>query len=89
MAGLVFEWLEGEGGLARSEVVRLTFFRVDPTSCGCDGDLDCDGLVGLQDVIRLLSGWGACDLCGADLDDDAIIGFQDLVALLAAWGGCP
>ena len=50
------------------------------------GDLDHDGF---DDLVALLSVWGACPGCPADLDDDGVVGFDDLVAVLARWGPCP
>ncbi len=53
------------------------------------GDLDCDGLVGVADLLTLLGAWGACTdslKCAADLDDDTAVGVTDLLILLANWG---
>ncbi len=53
------------------------------------GDLDCDGSVGLLDVLALLADWGTCfgsSTCPADLNGDAAVGVPDLLLLLANWG---
>ena len=55
----------------------------------CVADLDDDGQVGFDDLVRLLDAWGACaGDCRADLDGDGVVGFNDLTVLLAAWGPC-
>ena len=54
----------------------------------CFADLDCDGTVGVKDLLILLSAWGPCLGCPADLDCDGVVGVKDLLALLAAWGPC-
>ncbi len=51
------------------------------------GDLDGDGVVGILDLLALLSAWGPCaGECPADLDGDGAVGVLDLLALLANWG---
>ena len=54
----------------------------------CFADLDCDGTVGVKDLLILLSAWGPCLGCPADLDCDGVVGVEDLLLLLAAWGTC-
>ena len=49
-------------------------------------DLDCNGVVGANDLLTLLSSWGSCDGCLADLDGDHVVGAPDLLTLLAEWG---
>ncbi len=53
------------------------------------GDLDGDGLVGVPDLLILLSAWGPCadpcPPCDADLDGDCTVGVPDLLILLGNW----
>jgi hypothetical protein len=55
------------------------------------GDVDGDGVVDFQDVLLLLSAWGACPEppaeCPADLDGNGTVDFQDLLLLLSNWTG--
>lgn len=59
----------------------------------CPADIDCDGLVGVTDLLALLGGWGPCSDpppgCAADLNGDGEVGIVDLLQLLATWGPCP
>ena len=49
------------------------------------GDLTGDGLVDVEDLLLLLSGWGT-DSDGADLEEPTdMVDVADLLALLAAW----
>ncbi len=61
-----------------------------PDECETFGDLDGDGVVGILDLLILLSNWGPCPdppaPCPADLDGDGNVGILDLLALLANWG---
>ncbi len=50
------------------------------------GDLDGDGVVGVDDLLILLSQWGACSGCSADFDGDGQVGVDDLLLLLAYFG---
>ncbi|MHC4414980.1 MAG: PQQ-dependent sugar dehydrogenase [Planctomycetota bacterium] len=49
-------------------------------------DFDCDGFVGISDLLSLLAAWGPCNGCPQDLDGDGQVGITDLLILLAQWG---
>lgn len=57
-----------------------------PDTCEARGDLNGDGLVGVNDLLMLLGVWGPCDGCPADLDADGTVGVYDLLILLGNWG---
>ena len=55
------------------------------------GDLDQDGVVGINDFLALLALWGPCSdpcppTCLGDLDGDCNVGITDFLTLLANWG---
>jgi hypothetical protein len=54
------------------------------------GDLNGDGVVGINDFLLLLGAWGPCPdppaPCPADLDGDGTVGVLDFLILLANWG---
>lgn len=53
------------------------------------GDVNCDGSVGVADLLILLGSWGPCGDCKdcpADLDGDCVVGVKDLLILLGNWG---
>lgn len=52
---------------------------------GIPGDVDGDGIVGVGDLLAVLSAWGACPGCPADLDGDGDVGVSDLLTVLANW----
>ncbi len=59
-----------------------------PDECDVFGDLDGDGIVGINDFLALLAAWGLCgdcNACPADLSDDCQVGIDDFLLLLAAW----
>lgn len=52
-------------------------------------DLNCDGAIGIADLLVLLGQWGECDGAGpclADLNDDGLVNASDLLILLGSWG---
>jgi hypothetical protein len=57
--------------------------------CGCEGDLNGDGMVNAVDLATLLGLWGQCTAVAADFDLDGMVGASDLSVLLGAWGDCP
>ncbi len=65
----------------------LTF---NVTCSGIVGDLDCNGIVNILDLLALIAAWGPCPdppaPCAADLDADGTVGILDLLTLLANWG---
>ena len=56
---------------------------------GCLVDLDCDGFVGINDLLILLVVWGPNPGHPADFDGDGIVGVGDMLAMFANWGPCP
>lgn len=54
------------------------------------GDVNGDGVVGIQDFLDLLSAWGPCTAacppaCAADFDGDCSVGIADFLTVLANW----
>lgn len=49
------------------------------------GDTNCDGVVDVTDLVRLLTNWGLCSLCPADTDHDGDVDLSDLDTLLLNW----
>jgi hypothetical protein len=54
------------------------------------GDLDGDGIVGINDFLILLGAWGPCPdpcppYCVGDLDEDCDVGINDFLMLLGEW----
>ena len=79
----------GAGSVVEAGVddVQVFTFICDGTVFG---DLDDDGIVGINDFLILLAEWGPCDQpcppsCAADLDDDCTVGINDFLLLLANW----
>jgi len=55
----------------------------------CPNDLNGDGVIGINDVLQLISEWGNCQSsCAGDFDNDGIVGIDDLLVLISAWGSC-
>ncbi len=53
------------------------------------GDLNGDSVVGILDLLALLTAWGPCEThCPPDFDGGRTEGILDLLALLANWGPC-
>jgi len=53
----------------------------------CSGDIDMDDVIGVSDLIDMLSVWGSRDPF-ADLNGDDTVDLDDLMPLLADFGGC-
>ena len=49
------------------------------------GDLDGDGIVGIDDLLIVISSWGSCDGCPADFDNNGEVGIDDLLVVIANW----
>jgi len=53
------------------------------------GDIDCDGVTDVVDLLALLGAWGPCppppDDCPEDLNGDGMVDVLDLLMLLGSW----
>ena len=60
-------------------------------SCQCVGDLDGDSLIGVNDMLELLSLFGCTVNCGmADINNNGLVGSADVLLVLAQFGAiCP
>jgi CxxC motif-containing protein (DUF1111 family) len=55
----------------------------------CPADIDGSGTVGADDLLAVLSAWGACASgCDEDINGDLFVGVDDLLAVVAGWGAC-
>jgi subtilisin family serine protease len=60
-----------------------------PDECedGCDGDVNGDGVVGVNDLLEVIDQWGNAGGSG-DVNGDGTVGINDLLAVIDAWGPC-
>lgn len=72
-------------GVGPAPVVDMGAYEA-PANIDCVADLNNDGMVGSNDLARLLAGWGGNG--PADLDGNGSVGSSDLAIMLAAWGPC-
>ena len=73
-------WLEPDG--------EVQFFEGFISSCNCIGDLNQDGMIGVTDLLQIISVWGSCQGCEEDLDGNGFVDVSDLLQLISAWGEC-
>lgn len=62
-----------------------------PDDCEASGDLNGDGVVGINDFLLMLASWGLCDApcppsCSGDLDANCVVDGLDFLLLLNNWG---
>jgi hypothetical protein len=55
---------------------------------GCEGDVNCDGVVNGSDLNRVFSAWGP-SLGRYDLNADGVVNGNDVGLLFVTWGNCP
>jgi hypothetical protein len=57
---------------------------------GLAGDANCDGGVGVPDLLSVINHWGACDVqppdCTGDLNLNGVVNVQDLLMVINNWG---
>ncbi len=61
---------------------------MDRGRCPAAGDLNGDGVTGIEDFLTLLSAWGPNEGHPADLNGDGFVGVVDFLRLLQSWGDC-
>jgi probable HAF family extracellular repeat protein len=79
-------WIAGggrptAGGLPRGFVLK-------PIGPAClASDITCDGAVGIDDLLMVINGWGACQgVCAADVTGDGMVNIDDLLMVINNWG---
>lgn len=59
------------------------------SGCGCPGDVDGDGAVGVNDMLAVLEAWGECpSSCPADVTGDGQVGVDDVLYIIGVWETC-
>ena len=71
----------------QSGISMLTLHIEIIASEACEGDINGDGEVNVEDLLILIGAWGGDDPA-ADLDANGTVGVSDLLLLIAAWGDC-
>lgn len=66
--------------------LSLDEVRLLPDVDPCPGDVTGDGLVGLHDLLAVITGWGGA--APGDADGDGVVDVDDLIVVLAGWGSC-
>lgn len=51
-----------------------------------EGDINCDGIVNVRDLLGVILKWGSCYGCSTDFDGDSMVGYADILAVVANWG---
>lgn len=63
----------------------------NPDACECLGDIDDDGEIEIDDLLKVVNYWGEWmgdTTCVADFDRDWEVGIEDLLYVLNRWGNC-
>lgn len=53
----------------------------------CAGDTDGDGLIGVNDILAVISAWGTDDP-DADVSGNGVVDTDDVLLILSNWGSC-
>ena len=72
-------------GMSPPVIMDTTTLDLEPVA-GIPGDLNGDGIVGIDDLLALLPQWGPCSGCSGDFDGSGDVGVDDLLVLLANYG---
>ncbi|MAG24343.1 hypothetical protein CMI47_02080 [Candidatus Pacearchaeota archaeon] len=58
-------------------------------SIECPADINDDGIVDTQDLLIVISQWGAeCNDCEGDINGDGNVDTTDLLLVISNWGPC-
>ena len=65
----------------------------DECDATCPADVNFSGAVDINDLLAVISGWGACPAppadCPGDINNDNTVSVNDLLAVITTWGACP
>ena len=56
-----------------------------PSSQTCQGDLNANGIVDVEDLLIVISGWGTPD---GDANGDGVTNISDILVVISVWGPC-
>lgn len=59
---------------------------LDPAGVPCPADVSGDGLIGVTDILLLLSDFGCLNQCDHDVDGDGVITVSDVLTILGQFG---
>ncbi len=51
------------------------------------GDVNGDGVVGVNDLLAIVAVWGPCAECNEDVNNDGLVNVTDLLEVIANWAG--
>jgi hypothetical protein len=49
------------------------------------GDTDCNSVINIDDLIRVINQWGPCPSCDADVNGDSLVNIDDLLTVITHW----
>ena len=81
-SNMMFRFEAADTGTDNTLVCGIDNFSIDTISCGIEGDLDGDGIVGASDIGIMLLDFGPCAGCPSDLDDSGSVDGGDISFLL-------
>ncbi|MCH2139944.1 MAG: FG-GAP-like repeat-containing protein, partial [Phycisphaerales bacterium] len=82
------DWVLGSGAATRrggsqeGKIAQLTL-----SDFSCEGDVNQDGTVDLEDLLAVLDAWESQDP-EMDVDGDGVITIDDILLLISIWGDC-
>ena len=71
-------WIGGWSGEVMHLVPNVPVIR--------DGDLNCDGVVNVSDLLMVIGTWGPCDGCRTDIDGDHVVSVIEILLVIDNWG---
>jgi hypothetical protein len=81
-SNMVFRFEAADTSTDNTLVCGIDNFLIETISCGIEGDLDGDGIVGASDIGILLLDFGPCVGCPSDLDGSGTVDAGDVSFLL-------
>ncbi len=87
--GIWPDWILSENALVGLGLVNAATLTLDASltePSGVPGDVNGDGVVGIDDLLDVLASFGPCPCCPTDLNGDGAVTVDDLLTLIGAWG---
>lgn len=76
------------GSVIEAGIDAVSMIAVDCVDAECEGDLDGDGTVGVEDLLAVIAGWACTGDCSADINGDLQVNVEDLLLVIGSWGPC-
>tara|TARA_Y100000589_G_scaffold118830_2_gene113040 strand:- start:10178 stop:12472 length:2295 start_codon:yes stop_codon:yes gene_type:complete len=78
----------GNGSVIEAGIDGISVVAISCVDESCQGDVDGNGTVGVEDLLAVIADWNCSSDCTADINGDLLVNVGDLLLVIGGWGNC-